>query len=454
VKRAGRKPKPAPALSVRALALRVLGLVEDQGFFAKALMDDALLRQALNAADRRLLYELVPGVLRWQGRLDHYLAQVADRPVSKLDRITRRILRLGAYQLLMLDKIPASAAVNESVKLSRSYVRPYINAVLRELSRQKDQLALPGPEADSVARISIVESHPAWLVSRWIQELGEAEAEALCRANNLRPELTLRVNPWRQSREGLIKALAEAGIAAAPTLLSPLGVKVKDRVVPGELPGYDQGYFAVQDEASQLVGMLAGAGPGERVLDACAAPGTKSLQMALAMAGKGEVIAADANEQRLGLLEAEARRLGVEIVQAQRVDWTEPMDLGRFDRILVDAPCSGLGTLRRHPEIKWRLTPEKIAELAALQKKILTNVAKCLKPGATLVYSTCTFTREENAEVVETLLKSGEWDLNDAALLLPAAAGPAIAHGLLRTWPHRQGTDGFTATALFSKSIN
>ena len=448
MKRAGRQPNPAPAPSVRAVALRVLGLVEDEGLFAKALLDDALQRQALNAADRRLLYELVPGVLRWQGRLDHFLGQVADRPISKLDRTTRRILRLGAYQLLMLDKIPASAAVNESVKLARSHARPYVNAVLRELSRQKEKLTLPGPEAEPGERISITESHPPWLVARWIQELGQAEAEALCRANNFRPELTLRVNPRRQSRKELIEVFEQAGIAAEPTSLSPLGVRVKDRIAPAELPGYEQGWFAMQDEASQLVGMLVGAGPGERVLDACAAPGTKSLQIALAMDDSGEVISTDVNEQRLGLIEPEARRLGVETVKARRMDWTEPAELGGFDRILVDAPCSGLGTLRRHPEIKWRITLEEIATLAALQKKILTNVAKCLKPGGALVYATCTFTSEENAAVVETLLTTGEWQKQDAALLLPAPAQAVVSDGLLRTWPHRQGADGFTAMVL------
>ena len=451
MKRPGRRSPPAPALSVRALALRILGLVEDEGLFAKALLDDALEQHTLNPADRRLLYELVPGVLRWQGRLDYFLGQVADRPISKLDRFTRRILRLGAYQLLLLDKIPASAAVNESVKLAKVHARPYVNAVLRELSRQKENLVLPGPEAEPVERISVAESHPAWLVRRWIEELGEVEAEALCRANNQRPELTLRVNPARQSREQLLKGFAQAGIAAEPTDLSPLGVRVKDRIAPAELPGFEQGWFAMQDEASQLVGILVNAGPGERVLDACAAPGTKSLQMAVAMEGRGEIIAADANAQRLSSIEPEARRLGIAIVRAQAVDWTVPADLGRFDRILVDAPCSGLGTLRRHPEIKWRITLEEIAALAALQKKILGSVAKLLKPGGALVYSTCTFTREENEEVVETLLQTGEWERRDAALLLPALARAAVHRGVFRTWPHRQGTDGFTAVALSRK---
>jgi len=447
LKRAGR-PKPTPAPSVRALALRILGQVEDKGLLAKPLLDQALLRQSLNDPDRRLLYELVPGVLRWQGRLDYFLGQVADRPVSKLERATRRILRLGAYQLLMLDRIPASAAVNESVQLARNYVRPFINAVLRELSRRKDQLALPGPEADPVQRIAIVESHPAWLVAQWIESLGEAEAEALCRANNQRPELTLRVNPRRLSREDLIQKFKRAGLTAGPTLLSPLGVKLQDRAVPRELPGYKQGEFAFQDEASQLVGILLGAKPGDRVLDACAAPGTKTLQIALDLAGQGEIIAADINAERLEAIQTEARRLGVKDVLTRRVDWTRPENLGRFDRVLVDAPCSGLGTLRRHPEIKWRITPEEIAALAVLQKKILKNSAQCLEPGGVLVYATCSMTHQENEEVKDELLKGGGWNLLDAAGLLPDSARPAVLQGWLRTWPHRQGADGFTAMAL------
>jgi 16S rRNA (cytosine967-C5)-methyltransferase len=444
-----RKKTPPPARpSARDLALRLLGRVEEEDAFAEILLDRTLEREDLSPPDRRLLYELTLGVLRWQARLDHFLGQVTDRPVAKLDRTTRRVLRLGAYQLLMLEKIPAAAAVNEAVKLAPLHARPYVNAVLRSLSRQKDRLTLPDPETDPTERIAVTESHPAWMVARWVRELGAAEAEALCRANNSRPGLTLRVNTLRAAREELLEKFREAGIAAEATSLSPLGIKVLQHAAPRNLPGWAEGLFAVQDEASQLVGMLLAAAPGERVLDACAAPGTKSLQIAQALAGQGEVKATDRNARRLGLLAKEARRLGLDPILVEPADWTGAKELGPFDRILVDAPCSALGTLRRHPELKWRRRPEDFAALAELQKKILVNVSRCLRPGGLLVYATCTYGQEENEEVVKELLESEEFALADAAELLPASARAAASRKILRTWPHRHGTDGFTAHVL------
>lgn len=445
---AGARPR-----SARALALRLLTRVDEEDAFAEIVLERTLEREPLSPLDRSLVYELTLGVLRWQGRLDYWLGQVTDRPVAKLDALTRRLLRLGAYQLLLLQKIPAPAAVNETVKLAPPRTRGYVNAVLRALLRGQDRLTLPGPETPPAERIAVCESHPAWLVTRWIQALGEAEAEALCRANNQRPRLTVRVNSLRTSRAELLDLWQAHGISASATELSPLGIKLQARAHPPDLPGWTEGLFAVQDEASQLVGLLLAPRAGERVLDACAAPGTKTLQIAQALAGQGEVVATDKNRRRLDLLASEARRLGLTGIRTETADWTRRRNLGRWDKILVDAPCSALGTLRRHPELKWRRQPEDFAALAATQKKILLNTAAGLKPGGRLVYATCTYGPEENEAVVEELLQSGEGEFVFAAAaeFLPAAAWNAVSGPALRTWPHRHDTDGFTAFVLLRK---
>ncbi len=446
--------------TARALALKILKQVEKQSAFAGRLLDETISKSVLDPRDSRLLYEMAMGSIRWQAQLDHAIAQLSDRPPDRMDPTTRCIIRLGAYQLLFMDRVPQRAAVNETVSLSAKYARGFINKILRELARKKESLEWPGEEARASERISINCSHPRWLVEKLIHEWGEDEAEAFCRADQDQAPLTIRVNDLKTTREGLISQLDKKKIKCRPGELSPFAVIMEGHFTPGELPGFEQGLFAVQDEASQLVGMLLGARPGEYILDACAAPGTKSLEIFQLMEKNGTLIAADIHEKRLRLARREARRLGLQGVMLQAADLTRPLDFQidrqafiscrppGFDRILIDAPCSGLGTLRRHPEIKWRLQPEEIENMARTQKQIVNNLKNYLKPGGILVYSTCTVTREENDDVIETLVSSGEFELEDAAEYLPRPAGKAVSRGVLRTLPHRHGTDGFTAFRL------
>ena len=457
----GRTSKtPAQAKFARAFALKILRRVQKQGAFASRLLDQTISRNRMDDRDRGLLYELVMGTLRWQGKLDYALEQVADRPPSKMDPTTRCILRLGAYQLLEMQKIPDRAAVNETVNLSAEYARGFINRILRDLARKKHNLEWPGNEANPAERISIIHSHPRWLVERLLSEWsksegsGGQETEAFCAANQEVAPLTLRVNTIRTDRDTLISLFANHGIPSRPGALSPMSVIIKSPIPPKNLPGFKQGLFAVQDEASQLVGMLPGAVPGERVLDACAAPGTKSLELFQMMGKKGMLTAADIHPGRLKLLTREARRLGLSGVKLQVADLTKPFSVEGekksilFDRILVDAPCTGLGTLRRHPEIKWNRSPEDMEKLARTQKQIVSNLTEYLRPEGVLVYSTCTLLHEENEDVIEGLISKAGFMLEDAAQYLPATALPAVSAKVLRTLPHCHGTDGFTAFRL------
>ncbi|HUT52015.1 MAG TPA: 16S rRNA (cytosine(967)-C(5))-methyltransferase RsmB [bacterium] len=437
----------------RAAAFTALWRVEAMESYADIVRDELTKREHADARERALMAELTYGVLRWKLLLDYYLEQVADRRMKKVERKARIALRLGAYQLLMMDRIPDAAAVNESVALAPAQARGFANAVLRALAKGREGLKGPERIADPVERLSVAESHPRWLVEEWVERLGYEGAAALCRANNQRPGLTLRVNLARIGREALIRLLTKSGVEARAGKYSPLAVRIEAGAAPAELPGFADGLFAVQDEASQLAGLVLGPRPGELALDACAAPGTKSLMLMQLMEGRGRVIAVDVHEGRLKRMAAEAKRLGIRNVTRVVADASGPIEFPKrfqgalFDRVLVDAPCTGLGTVRRRPEIKWRRRPEDAAERAVLQKKIITNVASLVKPGGTLVYSTCTFTREENEEVAGPLVESGGFRLENPADGLPSLKD-LVHDNVLRAWPHLTGTDGFTIFKL------
>jgi len=433
------------ASPARRAARDALWRVEAQGVMSDAALDAVLQRQKLSGPDRALATELLYGVLRWRLLLDHYLNQVLDRRLDKIERRALLALRLGAYQILML-RVPGHAAVSESVALAPAPAHGFVNAVLRNLDRKRDELSPPKKIFDPIERLAVTESHPRWLVERWVAELGEAPAAQLLAVNNTRPVLALRVNTLRADRERLLTLFKAKNIAATAGALSPLAVLLPEPGPVRELPGYAEGWFSVQDEASQLVPLIVGPRPGETILDVCAAPGTKTLTMAAMMGGAGLVVAVDANSERLERMATEADRLGSVNVVTVTADSTRPLALpGRladtlFDRVLLDPPCTGLGTIRRRPEIKWRRGPADIAHLAEKQRAILINAAARVRPGGTLVYSTCTLTREENEEVVAVL--PPEFTRVDPQP--PESARALVVDHVLRTWPHQSGADGFT----------
>lgn len=421
---AGNPPPPTPSRNVRALALRVLQAVEREEVFADEALDGALREAAretpLDARDRALAWELVYGVLRHRGTLDWRLDHVADRPIRRLPPGVATALRMAAYQLLYLDRIPASAAVNESVNLVKLVKglgsKPgrdwagFVNAVLRNLLR-KPAPPWPDPAANLVTALSVRYACPAWLVERWLARFGAGPVEALCRATLDIPPLTLRANLLRTTREALAADLAHAGYQARPTSYSPVGLILEAGGPVTEVAGFAEGAFYVEDEAAQLVPPLLDPQPGERVLDACAAPGGKATHLAALMQNRGEIIALDRSPPRLRLVEENCRRLGVRIVTALVADSTNllpgrPGGAGRlldrpFDRILVDAPCSGLGVLRRHPEGKWQKSAALLPRHRSRQLAILDQVSPLLRPGGVLVYSTCSTEPEENEQVIE-----------------------------------------------------
>jgi 16S rRNA (cytosine967-C5)-methyltransferase len=441
---------------VRQLASEILLKVDTRKAYADILLDHNLKDSARSARDRALLTELVYGTLRWRGKIDARLSLYFRRPLEDTDPFVRNLLRVAFYQLLLLDKIPDYAAVNEAVELAKAHggdkVAGFVNGVLRNFLREKDRAAEPQLPNDWQAALAIEHSHPQWLINKWLDYFGREETEALMRANNEIAPLVLRVNSCRSSREALLALLVKSGFSAVVTRWSPAGIWVQSRSVVDRLPGFPEGLFQVQGEASQLVSFLLSPQKGERILDACAAPGGKTTHIAELMADSGELIALDKSGKGIEKIRENAARLGLASLRLAKADVSHPLPAqfrSPYDRILVDAPCSGLGTLRSHPEIKWHRNQNDIKRLSHLQKNIVDHVVNYLKPGGILVYSTCTLTDDENENVVEDFLgRHKEFVLDDAAGYLPGKARSLVRGRYYMALPHRHNTDGFFAARM------
>lgn len=440
------------AAPARRAAARVLERVVEDAAFADLALDAELERAPLSTRDRALATELVYGTLRWQRYLDWVLAPHSRRRLDLLDPRPLVLLRMAAYQIVFLQRVPPFAAVNDAVTLARRRSKPgvaeFVNAVLRSFARRGVREREPTPPPDPAEALGLRCSFPTWLAARWIARWGAAEAEALMRAMNDRAPLTLRANRLRTTREALAERLAgEENIAARATAYAPEGLVADHGGHPASWRAFADGDFAVQDEASMLVTRLLEPCPGEMVADVCSAPGTKTTHLAELMDNRGRVLAFDPQPARLKLVAAATSRLGVGIVQTLEGPAQELA--GRFahgcDAVLVDAPCSNLGVLRRNPDVKWRRHLADLPASAARQREILTAAAGMVKPGGRLVYATCSLEPEENDEVVGSLLQGNRRWAVDPPATFPLALD---AEGVLRCLPHRHGTDGFTAVRL------
>jgi 16S rRNA (cytosine967-C5)-methyltransferase len=410
--------------------------------------------------DRALAAEIVTGTLRWQRSLDHLIAHVAGRPLTRIDAEVLLVLRLSLYQLLHLDRVPASAVVDDAVNLTRTAHKQsasgFVNAVLRSLLRQRRNLPLPGRPDDpsnreaAVRYLGITHSHPEWLVSRWLDRHGLDAAERWVQFNNASPPLTLRANRLRLSREDLQAALNADDVETEPTRYAPDGLTVTSG---NPLRQPVDGSFFVQDEASQLVPLAVAAQPGERVLDLCAAPGGKAIAMAGDMRDEGVVIASDVRPRRVRLLRETVRTSGARHIHVLHASTAGPLPFATcFDRVLVDAPCSGLGTVRRDPDIRWRRSEGDLPALARDQLLLLERAASVVRPGGRLVYATCSSEPDENDDVVDAFLAhQPDFRLVDlrgeSTVLDPLLDG----RGLLKTLPFAHGLEGFFAAAFVRK---
>jgi 16S rRNA (cytosine967-C5)-methyltransferase len=428
--------KSKPASPARRAAFEILREVE-AGAFSSILL--AAYEPQLKPADRALTHELVLGVLRWQLWLDKLIDHYAKRAVGSLDLPVRLALRLGLYQIRFLTRVPARAAVNESVNLVRSArvssAAAFVNAVLRRAIREPD--FDPSSGLDPLEKLAVQTSHPVWLIRRWIDMFGKEEAEAFARANNVIAHTAFRIVDG--DSEEILAQLRDAGGILEPSTIARDAWRISGALsVVRQLA--EKGKIYLQDEASQLVAQTVNLQPGERILDLCAAPGGKTTLMAqrvgtTAADAGALIVASDRSEKRLQTVKTIAALHNRTSIKSLLLDATHqlPFENNVFDRILVDAPCSGTGTLRRNPEIRWRISESDIQELAAQQKLFLNNAARVLKPGGQLVYSTCSVERDENEEVVSDFLREHQQFKSQKSL---------------RLWPHREGTDGFFIASL------
>jgi 16S rRNA (cytosine967-C5)-methyltransferase len=441
--------------TARGVAFHVLERVERDRAFADIVLHAALGTARLERRDRGFATELAYGTLRLRGRLDAALAQSLDRPFQKLEPVVRNLLRLGAYQLLCLPNVPDPAVVDETVTLARKVgverATGFANAVLRGLARKRDAGALVYPDfaTDPIGHIETWGSLPRWLAERLVDQLGAPEALAFALACTEAPPRTVRVTA-RADRDAVAQALG-----GRPTRFAPQGV-TNAALDPVRAEGFDRGEWVIQDEASQLVPLLLGAEPGDTVVDCCAAPGTKSVQLAEQVGPRGEVIALELHRSRLALIHSAARRLGLSNLRPLERDVAQGFDLqGQrwFRRILVDAPCSGLGTLRRNPDARWRVRPDDVLRAADSALSILASAARYVEEGGVLVYSVCTFTPEETSGVTARFLESHpDFRVDDPRPFLPEPARTLVTSAdALATWPQRDGCDGFFAVRMVRK---
>ena len=419
--------------------------------------------------DRALAAEIATGTLRWQGAFDVVIEAFAKRPLSRLDAEVLDILRLTAFQLLHLDRIPASAAVNDAValtgKVGKRSASGLVNAVLRRISRERNRLPLPPrPEKvagtfsakvpatflrdEALAYLEQTLSHPRWLAAKWLDRYGFEAAERWAAFDNAAAALTLRVNTLQTSRDALSERLKDLGVETEPTRFAPYGLIVRQGN-PLLTPLAEEGVFLVQDESSQLIAELAGVTPGERVLDACASPGGKTTAMAAAMRNRGLIVATDLRGRRVDLLNRTITKMGVTCARVVQADASGVLPFpSTFDCALLDAPCSGLGTLRRDPDIRWRRSADELMQLAAIQVRMMERCADVVVPGGRLVYATCSSEPEENEDVVGAFLSSRQ-DFSLAPDRIPAHLERFVtAAGHFRTFPFRDELEAFFGAIL------
>lgn len=439
----------------RQIALDILVDVDKNKAYSNLAINRHFKISKIDILDRKLITELVYGVIENLIYLDYIIKALSKIRIKKLNVSVLNILRMGLYQIIFLDKIPIFAAVNESVNLTKNNdykSAGFVNGILRNFSRNRNSVSMPSLENDPVNYLSILYSHPNWLVDKWISEFGQKNTILLMKANNEKPPLSIRVNTLKTSKDHLKNALLSENLEICDGLYMEEAINITNVGNLEELECFQKGLFQVQDESSMMVAHILDPQKGDAVMDVCAAPGGKTTHIAQLMENTGFVLARDIHDHKLRLINENAKRLGVHNVHTECYDAKEidVESFERFDKVLVDAPCTGLGIIRRKPELKYNKKAEDFIKIAELQLEILNNASKYVKKDGILLYSTCTIANEENFNVVERFLcKNKNFEKTDMNAYLPKALH---TDGIgLQLYPHIHKTDGFFISKLRKK---
>jgi 16S rRNA (cytosine967-C5)-methyltransferase len=438
----------------RGTAVKILNRVERSDAYLDRLLEAEMRTAEMNELDKGLMNEIVTGVVRWQMKLDWVLTGFFHGNFTKAETNIKNALRVALYQILFLDKVPHSAAVNEAVefikRLRGQKVGDLVNAVLRNILRNLDNIRYPDINEDKIQHLAVVESHPSWIVKRWVNRLGFEDAKKLLAANNERPDLTLRVNRLKIDFNYFLSQLEQHQIQFSKSEYLDFFVRVKHMAGIGGSDLFRQGFFVVQDESAGLAVQLLDPMPGDRVIDMCAAPGGKATFIGELMKNVGEIVAVDRYETRLNLVRSACQRLGIANAHFIAAD-AATIQTAPAEKVLVDAPCSGLGVLAKKPDAKWKREPEDLVKLVQTQRAILENAAKHVKTDGVLVYSTCTMECEENISLIHSFLADHpEFSVENALRFVDQRL--VTSEGYVETYPHRHSMDGSFAIRMRKSS--
>ncbi|MCQ4921844.1 16S rRNA (cytosine(967)-C(5))-methyltransferase RsmB [Tissierella carlieri] len=436
-------------LSAREIALNILYEIFENGAFSNITIKKHLV-EGLDHKEEGLIREIVYGVLENDIYINYIISKASKIKLKKIHPVILTILKIGVYQLIFIDRIPPSAAVNESVNLAKKHGHKgtigFVNGILRNISRNKDEF-MKIEVKDKIDYISIKYSHPKWMVKRWIKDYGDEFTEELCRKNNESPELNIRINTLKTNKDELKERLVDYGFIVKDANYAKDSLIVENPIRITELPEFKKGHFIIQDESSTLVGQIMDPIPGSTVIDLCSAPGGKATHLAQIMNNKGKILSRDIYEHKISLIEENARRLGINIIETSMSDATKRDEslVNIADYLLLDAPCSGLGLIRRKPEIKRNRREEDIDELVKLQYGILNNAKDYLKIGGILIYSTCTIEKDENINLINKFLeKNKNFKLvNIEDKINNKQDITTLKSGYIQLFPHIHNTDGF-----------
>jgi 16S rRNA (cytosine967-C5)-methyltransferase len=450
-------------LSAREVALDILTRVEQDNSYSNLLLNQMLQKHPLDRLDAGLVTEIVYGTIQRLNTLDYFLGRFVAKGVHKLEPWVRSLLRLSLYQIVYLERIPPHATVNEAVNIAKKKghqgISGMVNGILRNAIRRKDELIIP-PDLPVIERIALLHSHPQWMVSRWITQFGEETAALICQANNNAPKTSARVNLLKHTTQEMIEILRQEGTEAGPSELSASAIIVEQGGNLAFTRWFKEGSITIQDESSMLVAEAVEPLLGMRVLDCCAAPGGKTTHLAEIMHDEGLIVACDVHPHKIMLIREQAQRLNlqaIETIQCDAVDLPLKYAEASFDCILLDAPCSGLGVIRRKPDLKWSKQERQIADIASLQNKLLNAVHSLLRPGGLLVYSTCTMEYDENQGMIKRFLQQNPDYTLEAfpkeMLANTIALKSEAESGMLQILPHYYGSDGFFIARMRKNSF-